>query len=117
MSIINKNPYSPLPSPKPNGGLDTGYQATGPWGALSCYYDASWLTRENLKSAGDNVPPTAFFQLQSGIRPGNNTYIPIPEVKRYDNDKLDIYCIQETCEKNDYLNGSMCSSSTKMAIR
>lgn len=103
MNLINNNPYSPLPHPKQNGGLDSGHGANGPWGSLPIIYDASWLTRENLKSA-DNVPPSAFYQLQSGIRPGNNTYIPIPEVRHYDSNNLDIYCIKEECKQSNYPN-------------
>lgn len=97
---MNNNPYSPLPFPKPNSGLDTGFQASGPWGSIPSIYDASWQTRENLKSA-DGVPLAALFQLQAGIRPGNNAYISIPEIKRYNDPKLNIYCVPEICTVNE----------------
>lgn len=105
MALINNNPYSPLPPPKANGGLTIGRQATGPWAAIPTIPEASWLTRQNLQSSA-GVPIAALFQLQAGMRPGNNSGIQIPEIQHYVGDPrknwgpFDSYCVPEVCETN-----------------
>lgn len=105
MALINQNPYSPIPAPKVNGGLVTGREATGPWGAIPTIPEAAWLNRTNLQSSL-GVPISALFQMQAGVRPGNNSGMQIPEVSHYVGDPakqwgpFDIYCVPEVCDAN-----------------
>ena len=61
--------YSAIPVRLANGGLDTGPQATGPWGNISVVPDAGAYS-QNLLLA--NPPPHAVHQPVSYERPGNN---------------------------------------------
>jgi len=60
---------SEIPPRLPNGGLDTGPQATGPWGNIPVLPEPIALS-QNLLSA--NPPKYAERQPVSYDRPGNN---------------------------------------------
>lgn len=59
-----------LPQPRPNGGLDTGAQASGPWGSYSVQPDPVALSKNLLSEP--NLPPNAEKQPTTFKRPGNN---------------------------------------------
>ena len=61
--------YSAIPARLANGGLDTGPQATGPWGNVSVIPDAGAYA---INLLGANPPPNAEKQPVSYERPGNN---------------------------------------------
>ena len=61
---------STIPPPKANGGLDTGKQASGPWGNYPVLPEPVALSRNLLSEA--NVPPNAEKQPVTFLRPGNN---------------------------------------------
>ena len=60
----------PLPPARPNGGLYTGNDASGPWGAIPVPPEAVVYTTQNLKSA--NPPTPALSHPYTFLRPGNN---------------------------------------------
>ncbi len=67
--LDNDPKSSAIPPRLPNGGLDTGRQATGPWGNTSVVPDANAFA-QNLLLA--KPPPNAEKQPVSYERPGNN---------------------------------------------
>ena len=69
-AYIDTNPqYSSIVPRLANGGLDTGPQATGPWGNISVIPEPVSYS-QNLLSA--NPPPYGEKQPVSYERPGNN---------------------------------------------
>lgn len=60
----------PLPQKRPNGGLYTGEEAKGNWGAVYVKPEAHVYLTENLLSA--NPPPNAIKQRIVFTRPGNS---------------------------------------------
>lgn len=61
--------YSSIPERLPNGGLDTGPQATGPWGNMPIMPEPISYSQNLLKA---NPPPNAEKLPVSYDRPGNN---------------------------------------------
>jgi hypothetical protein len=98
--LLNKNPYSPIPTTKLNHGWYNGKPARGPWGGRKAIPEAAILNHANLRSV-PGIPVNAFYQMQAGNRPGNNSGVQIPGVERFVGDHkfgpFNLYCIPETC--------------------
>jgi len=72
-----------------NGGMDTGQQASGPWGSVPVTPDPIALSK-NLLSAHPPPPPNAEKQPTTNNRPGNNN-VEFPYHKKYKDTNL--YCL------------------------
>ena len=79
-----------IPAPKPNGGLDTGSQASGPWGNYPVQPDPVALSKNLLTAVG--LPPNAEKQPTTFTRPGNNE-VQYPYHRPYNPDKYNIRCL------------------------
>ena len=88
--IDNDPSLSAIPQRLSNGGLDTGPQATGPWGNISVKPDIISLST-NLSSA--NPPPYAQKQPMSFNRNGNNT-VEYPNHQMYNPEYCNLRCIK-----------------------
>jgi len=71
------NPDTPMPPPPKNGGLFSGPEATGPWGAIPVTPTTTNYIHHALRSA--NPPPGAVYHYPGTNRTGNN-YVPMPGV-------------------------------------
>jgi hypothetical protein len=81
---------SSIPERLPNGGLDTGAQASGPWGNYPVRPDPVDLSKNLLTEP--NVPPNAEKQPITFLRPGNNP-VTYPYHRPYDPAKYNIRCL------------------------
>lgn len=78
--IEDEHKNMPLPPTRPNGGLYTGMEATGSWGAYPVVPDGVVYTTQNLKSA--QPPPLAMNHPYTFVRPGNNPQMPYPSISQ-----------------------------------
>lgn len=86
-------PYSPLPPHRPNGGLDTGAQATGPWGSVPVMPDHHAMSKNLLSAEG--LPPNGEKQPTTFNRPGNNE-VKYEYEQPYTSDGYNFYCLKDT---------------------
>jgi len=79
-----------IPARLPNGGLDTGAQASGPWGNVSVVPEPVALSK-NLLSA--KPPPNAEKQPVTFMRPGNNP-VDYPYHQQYKPGESTMMCLK-----------------------
>lgn len=101
---------SPVPARALNGGLYTGerFEKNAEYANVPVLPFSSYWANENLRTA-PNVPKQAFFQMQAGYRPGNNSDPMIPGMKFIEGDfktygPINSYCVPSMCEVKSYKN-------------
>jgi hypothetical protein len=82
---------SVIPPRRPNGGLDTGRQASGPWGSVDVMPDPVSYSR-NLLNNHTPPPPRAERQPTTFERPGNNN-VQLPYHTFFDKDVYTLRCL------------------------
>lgn len=74
--IEDEHKNMPLPPSRVNGGLYTGSQAAGNWGAVPVVPEAHFYLTQHLPRTG-TPPPGAIQQPAAFMRPGNS-YVKLP---------------------------------------
>lgn len=88
-ALRSKNPETAMPPSPKNGGLFSGPEATGPWGAIPVVPTTTNYIHHNLRSA--NPPPGAVYHYPGTNRMGNN-YIPMPGVYWLNDPEVNMDC-------------------------
>jgi hypothetical protein len=101
---------SPVPDRALNGGLYTGepFAKDAPYANVKVLPYSAYWANENLKTAA-NVPKQAYFQMQAGYRPGNNSDPSIPGLDFIGGDfktfgPINTFCVPAICEIKGYKN-------------
>jgi hypothetical protein len=108
--VNSQGSRSPVPKRALNGGLYTGepFAKDAQYANIPVLPFSAYWANENLKSV-TNAPQQAFFQMQAGFRPGNNSDPNIPGIEYIGGDfktfgPINGYCVPAICEIKGYKN-------------